>query len=139
MGPNTTSVFMDILARDPSLPQFDGTISKALIQKMYNECQTPLPLPKRGKIIPTSPDEIKNDQPDQAKPNEQQKPTEQSKPIEQQKPIEQSKQTEQPKQSTEEMTKNLETTFHQIQNVLKLNANINQIPFSDFSFTETTD
>lgn len=66
MGPNTASVFMDILGRDPSLPKFDGTISKALIKKIYDECQ-PVAQPQE-QTPPAAPD-IQKPNTEEPKPN----------------------------------------------------------------------
>lgn len=78
MGPNTASVFMDILGRDPSLPKFDGTISKALIKKIYDECQpvaqpqiapTPAPVPQPQEQTPPAAPDIQKPNTEEPKPN----------------------------------------------------------------------
>lgn len=67
MGPNTTSVFMDILSRDNTLPQFDGTISKVLIKKIYDECHVAVPPTKPDS--PTKPDNPVYPTPEQKEDN----------------------------------------------------------------------
>lgn len=40
------------MGRDQKLPQFDGTISKALIKKIYNECHPEVILEKMKQKMP---------------------------------------------------------------------------------------
>jgi hypothetical protein len=120
---------MDILGRDPNLPPFDGTISKILIKKIYEECHPTTPITNIQN--PSSPN---NNSPDiSIRESNIQNPNTQN-------PNTQNPNTQNPNIDVQldisVMKNNLDNTFTELQNTLRLQAAVLGYAYEDLTFTE---